>query len=423
MIGSRTAPSRAPAAPGTGGGPGGTSGGGGSAATGTGGIINIGGGGSGTGGSGGKISTAPPCDSTGDADKDGDGFTPNSGDCNDCTNQMNPAAYDYPNNGIDEDCNGTADDEPAGCDTQTVDIGYGDPVVAAQVIGICRQASGSSWGLVSAKYVKADGTDGMNDLSHGLLPNFGPNVMPREGSNLLELSSGTARRPGDPGFQSPGGAEMLTASSTPPGFPKDSPACPGVQTANDNIANDPAALELVIKAPSNANSLKFDFDFYTYEFPIYVCTAYNDFFVALVSPAPPNAQSGNVSFDSQGNPVSVNNGFLEVCPPQNAGGKNFPCALGTAQLQDTGFDEPLDNGPHAATGWLNTTAPIAPGQTIHDPFCGLGHGRRDPRLVGVDRQLRLGPGRGRGHTRDHSHPPLSDGSRQRTQLRPAALAA
>ena len=35
--------------------------------------------------------------------------------------------------------------------------------------------------------------------------------------------------------------------------------------------------------------------------------------VALQLPAPPNAQLGNISFDSQGNPVSVNNGFLDAC--------------------------------------------------------------------------------------------------------------
>jgi hypothetical protein len=194
-------------------------------------------------------------------------------------------------------------------------------------------------------------------MSHGLLPTFGPNVNPREGSNMLALSGGTARRPTDAGFQSPGGADMGTTGSTPPGFPIDSPAC-SVQTATDTTTNDPAALELVVRTPSNANELLFDFNFYTFEFPVYVCSVYNDFFVALVNPPPANAQFGNVSFDSQGNPVSVNNGFLEVCSPQNAGGKNFPCALGTGQLQGTGFED------HAATGWLNTAAPVPPGKEI-----------------------------------------------------------
>ena len=341
---------------------GGGSGSGGTA-IGTGGGPVIGTGAQGSGGSG-PITTAPPCDNPApNADGDGDGVTPAAGDCNDCSDQINPGAYDYPGNGIDEDCSGTPDDEPVGCDTQTFDIGYGDPEVAARVIGVCRKANGPSWGLVSAKFVQADGTPGMNPLSHGLVPSFGPNVAPREGTNMLLLSSGTARRPGDIGYKSPGGAEMHTQASTPPGFPKDSPAC-SVTTANDKAARDSAALELVIRTPTNANELSFDFSFYTYEFPIYVCTQYNDFFVALVSPEPANAQSGNVSFDSQGNPVSVNNGFLEVCNAQTANGKNFPCARGPAELAGTGFDETGGKGPHAATGWLNTRAPVPSGQEI-----------------------------------------------------------
>ncbi len=263
---------------------------------------------------------------------------------------------------MDEDCNGTPDDEPLNCDQATVDIGYGDPVAAVQALGICRQSDGTTWGYVagSAKYVKADGSSGMNDLSHGLLTGFGANVQPREGSRMLALSSGTARAPGMPNYQSPQGAKMGTTSPAPAGFPVAAPACPGVNPTGQ--ANDPAALEFQVKAPSNASSLKFDFDFYTFEYPNWICSEYNDFFVALMAPAPPNSQNSNVSFDSQGNPVSVNNGFLEVCKAQNAGGKNFPCPQGTGELQGTGFEG------HAATGWLQTQAQVQPGQIIKFRF-------------------------------------------------------
>ena len=67
----------------------------------------------------------------------------------------------------------------------------------------------------------------------------------------------------------------------------------------------------------------------------------------------------NISFDSQGNPLSVNAGFLEACTPQTAGMKSFPCTLGPSQLKGTGFEG------HAATGWLQTSAPIEnPGENI-----------------------------------------------------------
>src|SRR5690606_27485467 len=124
------------------------------------------------------------------------------------------------------------------------------------------------------------------------------------------------------------------------------------------IANDPAALEIELRVPTNAKSLSFLFNFYTREFPTYICRAYNDFFVALQSPAPANSQHGNISFDTMKNAVSVNNGFLEVCTPQTANGKTFACNLGTTELDGTGYEGA------AATGWLETVSPVEPGSTI-----------------------------------------------------------
>ncbi len=345
-----------------------------------------GGGGLGVGGTGGSIGIGGNVTGDPNADTDLDGFTGADGDCNDGVAQINPGAYDFPGNGIDEDCNGAIDDEAAGCDG-AIDLADNDPVNGARAVGVCRLQQGASWGLVSASYVKADGTPGMNDLSHGVLPDFGLNVPAREGANMLVLSSGTARRPGNVGWQSPEGADMATTGSTPAGYPVAAPACPGVlQTST--VANDPAALEMVIRTPTNANAIRFEFNFYTYEFPFYICSDFNDFFVALVDPAPAQSLSGNVSFDNQGNPVSVNNAFLEVCEAQNAGGlglggmKFFPCPQGTALLEGSGFESggfggppiplppPFDtifnmfNGPHAATGWLATEAPVPAGQDI-----------------------------------------------------------
>lgn len=344
---------------------------GGSSTGGNGGTINVGAtGGTSSGGAGGILTGTPNCPNTNPTgDGDHDGFTLQMGDCNDCTAQMNPGAYDYPGNGVDEDCNGTVDDEPAGCDAQVPDIAYGDPRTAARVIGICRDASGPSWGLIDAKYVRADGSGAMNAMSHGLLSNFGA-VGPRDGASMLVLSSGTARAPGQPGYRAPvdgtglfGGTGMGTQSGPPPGYPIDSPQCGLGGATEGSPANDPAALELTIKTPSNSNQFGFDFDFYTAEYPNYICQAYNDFFVALVDPTPDGSlPAGNISFDAQKNPVSVNNGFLEVCQPGNHGGKSFPCQKGTGELAQTGFDR------SAATGWLHTSATVPPGATVRIRF-------------------------------------------------------
>jgi hypothetical protein len=342
-------------------------------------------------GDGGILTVEPSCQNNDPgADSDKDGWTVGDGDCNDCTVQMNPGAYDYPGNNIDEDCNGGKDDEPAGCD-KGLPLDGNNPMDAAKSIGLCKftqaGATGKNkiWGVISAKYVFADGSTQSgppnnvfggtctgqggkgappNPMSHGLLPKFGNVVKPREGASMLALSAGVARegRVGD----SPAEAVMCTESKTPDGFPTPSKAaCPNTQIDDKPVANDPIALELEIRAPSNARSFWFDFDFYTFEYPIYICTKYNDFFVALLwskhTSVPPNH---NISFDAKNNPVSVNNGFLEVCKAGTHGGKQFACALGTAELGGTGYDDKDASGPHAATGWLQTQSPVVPGEEI-----------------------------------------------------------
>jgi hypothetical protein len=122
---------------------------------------------------------------------------------------------------------------------------------------------------------------------------------------------------------------------------------------------------------SSPTSLGFSFDlnWYTYEWPSYVCSTYNDFFLALLAPPPAGQSDGNISFDSSSNPISVNNAFLSVCgctngPPCTAGGKSFSCPLGTSLLQGTGFGADTATSNHGATGWLNTSAPVQGGQTF-----------------------------------------------------------
>jgi hypothetical protein len=324
--------------------------GGASGAAGSGGAGGVGGG---TGGATGGTGNVPACTPTG-TDADGDCFGEGDGDCDDTNAAINPGAVDYPGNGLDDDCSGTPDDVGP-CDSAIADVADGDPMNGAKALGLCQTTTKDEkkWGVIQAKWVMADGTTGMNALSHGLLQGFGPSVAPREGARLVALSSGTARGPGDPGYDSPSGANMGTTGLAPSGFPIDSPSCK-VITEKDKKTNDPAALEVSLRVPSNAKSLQIDFNYYTFEFPQYVCTKYNDFFVALQFPAPKNAQFGNIAFDGEGNPVSVNNAYLRACEPQTAGGKKFDCPLGTTILDQTGFEG------RAATGWLSTQSPVTP---------------------------------------------------------------
>jgi hypothetical protein len=343
--------------------------------SGTGGSLNFDGGGV-TNGAGGGNNCAPTMTS----DVDQDGFTGEQGDCNDCDANVNPNAIDIqapPGDPIvDENCDGLLDNYMAEVCDNGLAVDDLDPLNAARSVELCKMSSGpNDWGVVSATWVLADGSPPAQidlpvfHLGHGFLSAFGPNVNVQKGQRMLGLSSGTARQLNDPGYSSVGGFAKGYQGNHPQGFPKESPACPGVITGEPN---DPTGVEVVIRAPSNAHGFSFDFDFYTYEWPVYVCSTFNDFFVALLSPIPPNQTDGNISFDSQGNPVSVNNAFVEVCgcqgnPPNPciAGGKTFTCALGNIELIGTGFGFDTDGyQDHGATSWLATKAPIDPGSEI-----------------------------------------------------------
>jgi hypothetical protein len=265
--------------------------------------------------------------------------------------------------GLDDD--GATDVLPhVACDDGLA-IDSADPLAAAHAIGFCDES-------VSARWVLPDGSAppaGSNfDVGHGILPDFGPNVAPLEGSRILALSSGTARRPTDSGYQA--AFDKGYASSHPLGFPKEFPFCPGIITAEPH---DGIALEVTVQVPPGATGFAFRSSFYTLDFPDFVCSPYDDFFLALLSPMPPGLADGDVVFDGSGNPISVNTPFLRACacsagPPCPAGGLAFDCPLGTAILQGTGFDDPAPPASGAATGWLETRVPATPGTIIQLRF-------------------------------------------------------
>jgi hypothetical protein len=318
------------------------------------------------------------------ADMDQDGWTPAEGDCNDCDPNVNPGAIDTittTDGGTilgDEDCDGTPGEVPQPCDDGLA-VDDPDPLDGAKAVELCTPLTDPrKWGLKSAKWVLPDGSPPPTTapgsanfpLGFGILSAFGPNVNVQGGRRMLALSSGSARLPNDPGYHNVSGFDKGYTSNSPVGFPKESPACPGIITGDPH---DGVGLEVVLVAPTNAHGFSFSFDFFTYEWPKWVCSTYNDFFVALLSPFPAGQADGNISFDSMGNPVSVNNAFVDVCgcssgPPCTTGSppavKSFPCALGDSKLVGTGFGKDVVGADHASTYWLETKAPVHPHEEI-----------------------------------------------------------
>jgi hypothetical protein len=250
-------------------------------------------------------------------------------------------------------------------------------------------ADATHWGLVSATYTRGyNSTTAPADGQHGIMAGFGSVIKPREGANLGILSSGYAlpcddANPGancsgsgesDPYFKGEQVGMYNGAGSSPPNYPKSTSTCKVDPSVYDTIG-----VTLQIKVPANAQGFSFDFDFYSGEWPEYVCTEFNDSFVAWLQSTAWTGVGGdgdlNVSFDSMGNAVSVNNGFFDHCTPNSQTGcagnntQTAACTGGASELQGTGFynlgmycsGQTTGGG---ATGWLTTKAPVTGGETI-----------------------------------------------------------
>jgi hypothetical protein len=319
---------------------------------------------------------ADQCDATADEDRDQDGITKAQGDCNDCDANVGPGSVeviggpgDPP---VDEDCNNEVDEPPAACDTG-IDVADGDPRTAAKAIELCRDAADGGWGVIDAAYVKANGTPYDGGAQRGIVGGFGPNVKVQNGASMLVLSSGAGRLPNQPGACAHISCVSSGESQPPAGFPAEVPGCDGGTTIYDDVG-----LEVKVRAPKNATGYAFNFKFYSFEFAEWVCTTFNDQFIALVTPPPMGAQNGNIVFDNQNNPVSVNVAFFDVCDPVTnddfayeceGGCPNPPamyCPAGPAELVSTGFDNGFGSFEEdaGATVWLETNAPVTGGEEV-----------------------------------------------------------
>jgi len=338
-----------------------------------------------------------------DIDQDGDGWTTCGGDCCDsteCSNpaEVNPGAFEVPGDGIDNDCDGMVDNAVPLCDTG-LSSSSGTPGDYAKAIDLCQTATmaDKKWGVLDAKLTLADGMGTPNASSRSIRPKFGTNVMPQVGASMAVISSGTAAAKGDtnPDWTDPQSSFMAGTNS---GFPADflsanmgtlpnAPGCPAPDIQGG--ANDPVMLTLKIRVPTNAHSFTIKSNFYSAEFPEWVCSAYNDFFVILLDSAyngnPANPADKNLAFYTPPNstmnyPVGVNlahgdTGLFTMCKSGGTG-----CAPGaktgtitcpnTIDLAGTGFDQVggqacgTSNLEGGATGWLTTTGNVVPGEII-----------------------------------------------------------
>jgi len=264
----------------------------------------------------------------------------------------------------DEDCDVVVDNPPSTCD-DNLDIADFNPQSGAKAIDLCKfiNQGDPGWGVLQATYVRANGVAAAQTPAVGIITQFGTagNNMPQKGSRMLGLSSGNARDANDPSV-----CAGISCSNYGPGTPPGAPYCDGAAPCYPQDAqclgaaniNDDIGLRLKIKTPSNANGFSYKFRFFSFEYPEWVCTSFNDQYVALVTPKPMGANDGNISFDSNNNPVSVNVAFFDVCDG---------CPQGSGDMAGTNFNSP-NYDDAGGTVWLQSTAPITGGDEIEVQF-------------------------------------------------------
>jgi len=243
------------------------------------------------------------CDGTADneTDLDEDGFTNCAGDCCDHMNEncadpelINPGAFESDGNMLDDDCDGTADNALVACD-EAFQSDETDPMDYARTIDLCQTATEDPgdlrWGVISARYALADGTGAPDTSQYSIRSAFGSTTN-QGGEQLVVLSSGRAAATGQ---QSPMFAAFQPGISagTVSGFPTDwyaehanmIPNSPGCPAPEGGVANDPIMFEVRVRTPTNARSFSLRTNFFSSEYPEWTCSPFNDFFVVLLDSA------------------------------------------------------------------------------------------------------------------------------------------
>ncbi len=379
-----------------------------------------------------KLGVCEACNSA-TTDCDGDGWLVADEDCCDkpglCGSQpelVNPGALEVVGNGIDDNCNGKTDLFDAE-DTVACDAGLSsssqNAVEYAKALGICRQTEeqplqlkDKTWGLIEAKILRADGSPLEDFNAISIRSGFG-SIMPptTEGQSVMVLSSGIASdavqtMPG-PNGGAPAGFNVSTSQMpssnvelslvgqphsvhdwfAAPNLPLKQanglPDSPGCNASNTSTANDSVMLYLRMRAPTNAKAFSFNSYFFSAEYPEFVCTSFNDQFIALVdtpngTPQPiANPVDKNLLTYTQGGqqwPIGINiakgTSLFAVCDSQQQSPNcwdpdvsNISCSLGSTQLTGTGFEAgggfdgcTIGGG----TFWLTTAGNVIPGDLV-----------------------------------------------------------
>jgi hypothetical protein len=267
----------------------------------------------------------------------------------------------------------------------------------AAAMDLCQQTTeaGTSPGLISATLTLASGAGSPALVSHSIRTSFGGNNVPRSGASMVVLSTGAAAASGqsNPSYNAfQPGLDTGTSSSAPADWLAANggafPVAPGCPAAASTTAFNPVMLTLRVRVPSYAHSFRVSAKFFAADFPEYVCSSYNDVFVALLdstySGTPANPADKNLAVyvapSTSRYPVGVNlasgnTGLFNDCVNGNTGCSDgvpgtISVCTGTTGLVGTGFDLAAPGSCNGnslvggATSWLQIRGNVVPGEVI-----------------------------------------------------------
>lgn len=168
-------------------------------------------------------------------------------------------------------------------------------------------------------------------------------IDPTQGSTFAWLSTGVAGA---------GTNEAVVSPSEPTQFGTDNGlvGCAGASTY------DCLTLAVTFTVPEDHHTVRFDFEFFSTEYPEYAGQGhlYNDSFTVKVES--PSFTFANISTDEAGNPINVKNALFTDTECEDFSG--------------TGFDilDAFGGCDAGATGLLGSIAPVAPGEVVTITF-------------------------------------------------------
>jgi hypothetical protein len=291
--------------------------------------------------------------------------------------------------GIDPDDSGGGTTEAVVFD---VAPGDGPAVCLAPLPTTCDRSDDDPWhamGVGCAGSIDAmttfTGHPAALHVHRGLLGTHGE-YAPREGERMVILSSGRAADV--PRTHAQLHCEPLTCPSTaldlggPTALPPpmqvspvddvqtcaDDPSLVGTGDCSNTLAtqwsagdgaHDYAELRMTTKVPETADAFTYQFAFFSAEYPVWTTegSPWNDMYVAWLES---EAWTGNISFDELGNPISINGVFLDYLDADSPLCERIPCVA--PELDGFAMDG------HAGTRWLETVAPVVPGEEVEVIF-------------------------------------------------------